>query len=384
MSSETDELRSMLSARAGEAGQVSFTGDELVRKGRLARRRRIAGRLVEVGVAVAAVVLVGAALITPPNPAPRLYQGSPPPISASARPYTLGLGIVEGHRVRIGTQVVTVPLDLTTGRVTRVRGGWVYLSADAISYFDARGRVTRLAGEDAFFLVGPDGVRVAWVTGSVLTTARLDAGALTGRRSTPVPPGVSPVTFSGDRVVLVKYGGFDTWDPAAGPFVASWARNVDAVYGPAADGRTLIGAVPGSGGRVCLAMLDPATLRSTATSCDLGLRARSAYGSLSPDGRYFFDATNGGGALIDVGAAFAGGDHALQVVPDPVQPPTWDGDNAIAEVYPGQPYSPHPGEPQPKPTGVAHLQLYRWHFGEPPARLPVTARQQFLVTRPFP
>ena len=388
------EVRSMMNDRAVDAGQASFSSDDLIRRGDAARRRRRLAGAGGIAVAVAGIFLAGSVIGSRPTAAPPAHPGPSTSADTTQGPGhrgPVGLDVVDGHRLRMIDGEVTVPLDLSQGRVTRVRGGWVHESADSvkvISFFDRGGSVTKLADGVELFAVGPDGEQLAWTSNKVLTTVRLDKkgdGRLVGRRSTAVQEGVVPVTWSGDRLVLSQRGSccggenqqyvpakWDTWDSKAGPFVARWKTTVSAVYGPegwstgSLPTGSLVGVVPKTpgSGTGCLALLDPATLTAKQTRCDLGLSPDSSYGSLSAGGRYFFDAADSTGRLIDVRAAFSADPAAgaVQSVPMPNQPPVWDGGTAIATV---------------------DDQLYAWRSGSAPRKLPPFVPQGALVPVSF-
>lgn len=269
-------------------------GAALRRAGAIRRLRT--GTTVVVGaVAAALAVIAGTVTIHSGGPsAPPAERASPRVATFTAVDYVLD-GVLHSRSGRY---------PVGDGAVVRVPGGWVY--------DDGRGALHRLGrdGDDTVlttsadsWVVSDDGGRVAWVSGHRLSVADRDRDRLVDRRSTPLPADgrdIVPVTWVGNRVVLRTEasccGGtdvgdsgrsrYDTWDPADGDFVPRWKDGIAAVWGVAADGRTLIGAVPAAPDtdEVCVAALDPhdgmRVLRRACPAVPMPL------GSVSPGGRW--------------------------------------------------------------------------------------------------
>jgi hypothetical protein len=394
MSRDTEaEVRAMLANRAAEARPASFTGEDLTSRGDAVRARRRVGAVCGAALAVAGIVLAGSAVEGRPDAAP---PTGPEPSATAQAPRapghdgTVGLDVVDGHRLLTINEQITVPLDVSRGRVIAVRGGWVHQSADRdriLRIISPGGTVTKLAAGVDAFTVGSDGERITWVSDAGLTTAMLKEKkgdvVLANRRSTAVPRGVVPVTSSADRIVLSPPSTgnpmkWDTWDSGGGPFVPRWTTAVAKIYGAEdwsgtlGGGRwslptgSLVGLTrPAPGSRTgCLALLDPATLQARATRCDLGLSLESNLGSASPGAQFVFETAGSGGKLIDVIAAFSGSNTAgiTQALPRPDQPPLWENNTAIAAVG---------------------GQLYRWLFGDTPEKLRPFYPYHKLVPAPF-
>ncbi|MEV6522551.1 hypothetical protein AB0M43_11450 [Longispora sp. NPDC051575] len=163
--------------------------------------------------------------------------------------------------------------------------------------------------------VSPDGRRVAWRSGTEVRVATVTRGGLTGTRSVAVPVRTRVVGWHGPYVLLGRIAElppdangvlehldrYDAWNPDGGGFTPTWNTGVRHVWGPASDGRSLVGSVGG-----CLALLDPLDgLRPVRQRCDAGLRLDGAL--LSPGGRWLLGAGDSGPLLLDVDGTLADG-----------------------------------------------------------------------------
>ncbi|WBB72954.1 hypothetical protein O7602_25195 [Micromonospora sp. WMMD1128] len=174
------------------------------------------------------------------------------------------------------------------------REGWLLTSAATAAgrtlwWVPAGGGAPQvmLAAADAV-AVSPDGRQVAWRDGSDLVAAGVVAGQLIAPSRVAAPPGVVPIGFTGDDVLVARpgRGGTSVWQRAMGGVPGAANPDVRAVYGMRPDGRVVGLVTDGSAGKTCLALLDPARdLAPTRTDCGPKLAA-DGLGAVSPDGRW--------------------------------------------------------------------------------------------------
>jgi hypothetical protein len=207
----------------------------------------------------------------------------------------------------------------TVRRAYRVAGGWLVVGSGGSSlwFVSLGGHPQAVLSKVDSLAVAPDGQRLAWRSGELLSYGVVNAGSVTVKRRTIIADQGIPVGFAGGGVLLSRgggwFGGYDVWWPDRGDYLPTWYPSAVAVYGTLADGHTVaaqvltrIDAPGGTVRRWCLALLDAAaglTLRRTL--CDLGLTAQSS-GAVSPDGRWLVADAAGRAVLVDL-SAFANG-----------------------------------------------------------------------------
>jgi hypothetical protein len=344
-----DALREMFAARVDGSPAVGDPAGAAIRRARAVRRRRSAATSVAVGLALA-ITLSGAVTLREhllPSPASRPAaapvvladgEGQAPEASPSRSTGSpaeslrrIGLDLRVGNQLWTtdGQQVPLIGVGLVT-QVYRVPVGWVYGGAEHVRLLRTNGTSVELTSGDGRWVLSPDGRRLAYVTGRLLRVADVAEQGIGPTSSVPVPDGVTPVAFVGERVVIATKGGrsYDSLHPK-GPYKAAWKGDVAAVYG--AVGEAAAGLVR-SGGRFCLATLaaaDSGLKVSRTGSCELGLTPDSA-GRLAPDGAWLAQESAAGQRLVEVAAALAGKAHAVSCPVRSTPRATWTDPSTLA------------------------------------------------------
>lgn len=264
-------------------------------------------------------------------------------------------GAVVGYAYRPG-QVAPLPVDIVIGQLLLSRtgsrvelaaagtpsavyataDGWLVVGEGGVWSTDRSGELVPVLGEPAdAVVVEPGGHRVAWRTGTQLSTATITDGRVGPPVRTRIPAGAQPVGFAGDAVRLADAtGGQGVWGPDAPTPV--WAGDVLGVYGSLPGGE-LVGQVRAASrtGERCLALLRAADLVVTARVCGLDL-APGAAGWVSPDGRWLVAAIGGRGALVDLWTVFGGDPRTVDVGAPPLGAAAWEGPDTLVRVASGQ------------------------------------------------
>ncbi|GIG85578.1 hypothetical protein [Plantactinospora endophytica] len=341
-----DSLREMFAAQVDTPPVADDPAGTVIRRGRVARRRRAMGSLVAVGAALV-LVTAGAASLGggwPPDrrsgPAAGFGVDSLADVTVGpVEPPTPGRDTGIGLDIRSGDQLWTTDgrrLTLTgVGEVTRiyrVPGGWVYAGAREVRFLRPDGSSVTLSGEDDRWAVSSDGDQLAFQLDTTLHVARIGPAGLALMDSVEVPANTWPVAIAADRVVVSGgsrgYGFVDLARQAQQP-----ARNaaVTTIYGVRGDG--LVGLVREEGGsRRCLARIVPTGGKlqpAQSGGCGLGLRAEATEGGLAPDGRWLAERRGAEVALIDVDRVLDG-ETALVTCPAASDvPPVWADDRTV-------------------------------------------------------
>ena len=331
-------LREMFAARVETAPAVDDLASRVIRKGRRARRGRMAVGGVAGALALAGMVSGVASLqqwwAADPDPRGGVVSAVfPPPDSPRVVTEEQELpwrGADLGVEVRLVNRVWTVdgqrPLLRATGLVEqayRTRYGLVYGGGSDIRIRRGEEAVDLATGVTAW-LPSPDGQRIAFVSDGEVLVAPLHPGGLGTAQRAAVPDGVTPVAFWGERVVLSgpRPGTFDVWDPAR-PFEPAWTRDLAAVYGEV-DGDLIV--LVGEPGSYCVAAVPEGDARlRPAGDC---LRAvpvtEDGYGWLAPGGDWL--ALPSGDRIALVALSDAGGPAGQAACPwnRTVTPLWWD------------------------------------------------------------
>ncbi|TDB69952.1 hypothetical protein E1182_28470 [Micromonospora sp. KC721] len=314
-----DALRETLSRRVAAPPPLPAdpAGVALRRARRIRRRRTLTGlglAMVVTSVLTAGIAYLGehsgrggkpvVVLGDPRGPAtPAAWPVAPAPAPAPA----------DGRaELVVGESLVTADgerHDLGIGPAERAqrlpdRGGWLVVGvptpAGRTLWVVPAGEspLVLLAGAEEIAL-SEDGRRVAWRDGDALSVAGLVGRQLVAATGTSAAAGATPVRFVGDRVLVrARDGGHLLWQPSPAALPTS-ERQVVGVYGARPDGR-LVARVSTADRRVCLALLDPATLAPTRTGCRPTL-ADDGLGAVSTDGRWLLaNARTGGAVLVDL------------------------------------------------------------------------------------
>jgi hypothetical protein len=357
------ELRRCLSERAAAVPTVpAFPTDlagAVIARGRRARRRRTAGRLVAV---VGATVLATGGLwqVWQPAADPQFgavngfsgdpfldrEQAEPPQLAADDQLAAQLPADVLGDGAGGGTVLATAGGDaIDLRRVTsviaaeRVDGGWAVISGEPGRmrlWWAIAGQAPRslLTGMDAIVMQQR---RVAWQRGGVLAVATLAGGQLADRVTTlGLDGGAQPAGLLGPTVLLRRPGpdgsqAWDTWDPARGDYRPRWTEQVLRVYGLLPDGAGALGLIPppAGGERPCLARLDLRRgLAPAQTRCPVAALAAGGPAALSPQQRWLFTTADGEPALVALTGLFEAA--AAPVIPiagvtEPVTAAVWLG-----------------------------------------------------------
>ncbi|MFI2709358.1 hypothetical protein ACH495_04400 [Micromonospora sp. NPDC018662] len=316
-------LRETLSRRVDTpAPRRADPAGEVLRRARRAGRRRALTGLALAGVATV-LVTTGMAQLSGPggrDGTPTVVLGDPPGLSVSPLP-TAPTPVYRPGPVRAELDLlVGDKLDTSGGQRRELTGvggveraqrihdgeGWLLTSTATAAgrtlwWVSADGGAPQvmLAVADAV-AVSADGRQVAWRDGTDLVAAGVVAGQLIAPSRVAAPPGVVPVGFTGDDVLISQpdRGGMSIWRRAMGGVPGTANPDVRAVYGTRPDGR-LVGLVTtGSARQPCVALLDAARgLTPTRTGCVAGLAA-DGLGGVSPDGRWLLANGTGRTALL--------------------------------------------------------------------------------------
>jgi hypothetical protein len=304
------ELRDVLSGRAGDLGHPSFDGAAMVTRGRAARRRRQGLALAGTAAAVVVALVVGGALLRPTTEALPPAERKQPPVVETEFSLELVVGdeIVapNGDRTRIG-----LPKRLKAGEVSRVPSGWVVGAragngAEELWFRPVQGQLRLLSGDFwGSYAISADGKRIAFVDGpeAVVTLRELPSGEeLMHTGYEAARTAVSAIV--GDRAVLQDAQGGE------GPTEAgllnlrtgSIARHSDpqlGIHEMSADGTTTLSRHY-VGGAWCAVFgslddLAPAGAHPFCDPSELFLGGR-----MSPDGRYLAGGTGPALMVADV------------------------------------------------------------------------------------
>ena len=264
-------------------------------------------------------------------------------------------GAIVGYAYRPG-QGAALPVDVVVGQLLLSRTGsrveldaagtpsavyataygWLVVGEGGVWSTDRSGELVPVLGEPAdAVVVEPGGHRVAWRTGTQLSTATITDGRAGEPVRTQIPPGVQPVGFAGDAVRLADAtGGQGVWGTDAP--TPTWAGDVLGVYGSLPDGE-LVGQVRVASrtGERCLARIRAADLVVTASVCGLDLAAGAA-GWVSPNGRWLVAAVGSRGALVDLSTVFDGDPRTVDVGAAPVGAAAWEGRDTLVRVASGR------------------------------------------------
>jgi hypothetical protein len=305
------ELRDVMSGRAGDLGHPSFDGAAMVTRGRAARRRRQGLALAGTAAAVVVALVVGGALLRPTHEALPPAERKRPPVAETEFSLELVVGdeIVapNGDRTRIG-----LPTELTTVEVSRVPSGWVVRAtvgsggAEELWFRPVQGQPRLLSGDfGGSYAISADGKRIAIVddVALVVTLRELPSGEeLMHTNYEAARTLVSAIV--GDRAVLQNMQGGEG-PKGAGLLnlrTGTVTRHSDpqlGVHEVSADGTTTLSRryVDGAWCAV-FGSLDDLTPAGAHPFCDpselfLG-------GRLSPDGRYLAGGTGPALMVADV------------------------------------------------------------------------------------
>jgi hypothetical protein len=341
-----DSLRESFHSQVQLTPAASGRIDEVIRRGRAAQRRRLAGSW---AVAVTTfVALIAGTAVWQGVTHPRYGQGSssgfnadplagPTPAISLDPDDVAGIGL----DLRIGDRLWTSDgrrIELAgTGDVTtvyRVPAGWIYGGADGVRLLSPDGATLSSADEAKDWAVSADGQRIAYVAGTSLHVEAIGTRGFTRQSTVAVPKGTAPAALLGDRVLVsapvAKGRGFGFVDARA-TGSPKWNTSVLAVYGTRSDAAT--GLVRGDNGAGCIAALRPGPnglAVARGSECELSTPKGDARQRLSPDGGWLAEPSTDNVMLVSVDRALAGLTHAVRCEAPGVRQAAWIDSTTVA------------------------------------------------------
>jgi hypothetical protein len=343
-----DSLRESFASQVELTPSASARVDEVIRRGRRVRKRRLAGAWA--GSVVAFVALIAGTTVWQAIARPRaggesttfsadLTGGADPTPMISINPGDVaGIGL----DLRIDSQLWTTDgrrIDMSgVGDVTavfRVPAGWVYGGAEGVQLLTNDG-FTATAGAATGWAVSADGHRIAYVAGTQLVVAAIGTGGFRTTERVAVPAGTAPAALLGDRVLVSAptrnkargygYVGFD--GTTATPTLNT---TVLAVYGTRSD--VAAGLVQFAGRGACVAALRPEAgglVVTRGADCRLSVPDDAAAQPLSPDGGWLAESRADGLHLMNVDSALAGRSQTVDCPARGARQPAWIDPNTVA------------------------------------------------------
>lgn len=343
-----DSLRESFASQVELTPSASARVDEVIRRGRRVRKRRLAGAWA--GSIVAFVALIAGTAIWQAIAHPRaggestafnadLTGGADPTPMISLNPGDVaGIGL----DLRIDNRLWTTDgdrIDMSgVGDVTavyRVPAGWVYGGAEGVQLRTNDG-FTATAAAAAGWAVSADGQRIAYVAGTQLVVATIGPDGFRPTKTVVVPAGTAPAALLGDRVLVSaptrnKARGYRFVALDGTTAVASLNTAVLAVYGTRSD--VVAGLVQVAGRGACVAALRPVGGGLTVApgaDCTLSVQRDAATRRLSPDGGWLAEPGAEGLRVLNVDAALAGVNQTVKCPARGARQPAWIDPSTVA------------------------------------------------------
>ncbi|NJC69377.1 hypothetical protein HC031_06530 [Planosporangium thailandense] len=315
-----DELRNTFAANVAEVPPIHDVAGTAIARGRVIRRHR----RITVGAAFAVVIAMvtsgtlwaGGGFGGQPGQRRTGQLAAAPNADVTS---TAPLDLVVGGELRpAGHAPISLPGSGDVYDALRVPEGWLVVRGDKATHQlwlvrDSGEPTLVIDGLPSNFAFSPDGRRIAYQQGSMLTVATVAGGRDLSGQGVQLPgsdrsqgrTGAELVGWAGSYLVIgnrqgIDYDGYDLWDPSQGGYVPTWNHDVVAIYAATPDGRSVVGEVKDARpGTFCTAVLDPAAgLRAGDKACGQPYLSVARHG-LSPDGRWVLGEANRAVGVVD-------------------------------------------------------------------------------------